>query len=87
MPTFDIPKTFYDYRSEQGLPSPTVVAATKRHYRIRLDDPATAELLDDARHYASDAIDTKAFPHLMGLKSSARSTVRAIETAMEKTNV
>ena len=58
MTTIDIPKSFYDDHSERGLPSPTVVTATKLHYRIRLDDPATAELLDDARHYASDAIDT-----------------------------
>ena len=82
MTLFNIPKTFYNDHSERGLPSPTVVTATKRHYRIRLADTATAELLDDARHYASDAIDTKASPHLMGLKSSARSTVRAIEAAM-----
>ena len=83
MNTFDIPKSFYDYRSEHGLPSPTVVKTTKRHYRIRLADPATAELLSDALHFEPD---TKAFPHLMGLKASARSTVRAIENAMEKTD-
>ena len=86
MNTFDIPKTFYDYHSERGLPSPTVVSTTKRHYRIRLADTATAELLVRRPALRVGAIDTKAFPHLMGLKASARSTVRAIENAMEKTD-
>ena len=82
MTTFDIPKTFYDDRSERGLPSPTVVKATKRHSGSAsaiLPRPSCSTTPCTTRR------DTQS-PHLMGLKASARSTVRAIETAMENTD-
>lgn len=77
----NIPKAFLIDHSERDLPTPSVIKETKKHYRIRLDDPATAELLDDARHYASEAISAADFQHLLGIKSSARATVKAIEAA------
>jgi hypothetical protein len=47
-----IPQKFFVDHSERDLPTPTVVKETKSHFFIKRDDPAWAELVDDARHYA-----------------------------------
>lgn len=47
-----IPQKFFVDHSERDLPTPEIVKETKVHYYIKKDDPAWAELVDDARHYA-----------------------------------
>ena len=52
-----IPRVFADDHAERELPTPELVKAGPRHYLVSQDDPALAELLDDARFYASDEPD------------------------------
>jgi hypothetical protein len=47
-----IPIKFFEDHYARGLPTPDVYHSTKAHYWIRRDDPALAELVDDAKHYA-----------------------------------
>jgi hypothetical protein len=46
-----IPKRFYQDHHERGLPTPEVIKSTALHYWIDLNDPATADLMDDANFY------------------------------------
>jgi len=75
-----IPTVFYTDHSERDLPTPQIQGIKAGGYLIRLDDPATAELLDDAEHYA----DPYGPDGGMGLRSSARATAKAIRKAMTK---
>jgi hypothetical protein len=77
-----IPKGFYDdHVSGRDLPAPPVVSETKRHYVIDADHEAAADLLDDARFYASPdgpCRDVNFDSGYLGLLSSARATVKAL---------
>jgi len=77
---FRIPTVFFTDHSERDLPTPTVHGTKAGGYLIRLDDPATAELLDDAEHYA----DPYGPDGGLGLRSSARATANAIRKAMQQ---
>lgn len=71
-----IPQRFLIDHEERDLPTPEVYKVTKRHFWIDLDDPAVAELLDDARFYSHpDGPDLQ--PD--GLANAARALVRALE--------
>jgi len=72
-----IPPAFIQDHRERDLPTPRVVKATKAKLFIAASDPALAELLDDARHYASFRASDGLVS--LGLISSAKATVRAIE--------
>lgn len=76
--TIRIPHKFFDDHAARELPTPDVVRSTQRHYWIRADDPALAELLDDARYYAGPHGPSD-FDGAYGLRRSARATVKAIE--------
>lgn len=71
-----IPKRFLDDHLERDLPTPEIVRETSFYYFIASSDPAMAELIDDARHYA-DGLDEA--PRSIVL--SARATLRAIRHA------
>lgn len=68
-----LPKRFMDDHQERDLPTPNVVRETKSHYYVDPLDPNLAELLDDAKHYASDVDCAPA-----GIVASARATVAAL---------
>ena len=75
MTTIRIPKRFFDDHRERDLDTPTIARETKAHYFISADDPAVAELRDDAAYYAAEH-----GPDLLppGLKASARATLIAL---------
>jgi hypothetical protein len=47
-----IPCRFFVDHAERELPTPIILRETPRHVWIDTDDPAFAELMDDAKHYA-----------------------------------
>lgn len=71
-----IPKRFLDDHLGRDLPTPKMVRKTSFHYFIASGDPAMAELIEDARHYA-DGLDEAP----RGIVLSARATLRAIRQA------
>jgi hypothetical protein len=71
--TVRIPVAFLNDHDQRALPTPTVVKSTARHAWIRRDDPAFAELLDDARFYAEGNVD--GVPQVV---AAARALVRAM---------
>lgn len=73
-----IPARFYADHMERGLPTPTEQKGTARHVWIDLDDPATAELLSDAEHYAHPYGPDNCS---CGLIASAKATVAALRSA------
>lgn len=72
-----IPHRFFNDHRDRDLPTPEVVRWTNRHLYIRLDDPATPELLNDAEYYA----DPWGPDGGIGLRSSAKATAKAIRAA------
>ncbi len=77
-----IPSRFYEDHVERDLPVPSVIKETQRYIWIDADSPHLSEFLDDAKHYAGDAISLSDFPDLIGVKASAKATVKAIEAAL-----
>lgn len=69
-----IPRTFYDDHVNRELPAPPVVRKTKTHYWIDADHEHAEELADDAEVQ----IDIAEGPEYLGLRSSARATLRAL---------
>jgi hypothetical protein len=53
MATLTIPKAFLVDHMERDLPTPEILGENSRHFTISADDPAIAELRDDAEYYAS----------------------------------
>ncbi len=78
-----IPRAFLDDHAGRDLPTPAIRKTERYHYRIRADDPALPELISDAAHYAGGGIDTRDFPHLLGVVASARATLAAIHKSQE----
>lgn len=74
-----LPRVFYEDHEARELPTPDPLKQTKRHVWVAVDDPDLPELLDDARHYSTEAFYME--PQLHGLGHSARATVKAIEEA------
>jgi hypothetical protein len=74
-----VPAKFYVDHEERSLPTPQEVRRTDRHVWVRRNDPELPGLLSDARYYAHQY-----GPDLCsrGLISSAKATVKAIESAM-----
>lgn len=72
-----LPAMFYADHMDRSLPTPKEVRGTTRHVWVSCDDPALAELLDDARHYAHPNGPDNCSP---GLIASAKATVAAIES-------
>lgn len=75
-------KVFFDDHNDRDLPTPVIVAELANHYVIRLDDPATQELLRDAEFYASPTGPDEEFPY--ALRRSARAVVRELRRAALK---
>lgn len=73
-----LPKVFFVDHRERDLDTPVVVKETARYYFVSKSDQALSELLDDARHYASQNGPDVIFA---GLKSSAKATVKALTEA------
>lgn len=83
MTTLRLPRTFYDDHVARDLPGGIVHNATKSHVHVTLDPLELAELLSDARHYASEwKFMGREFA---GLGASARATVRVIEAELAAT--
>lgn len=82
MPIYRLPPTFYDDHVSRDLPSGEEVRRTKSHVFVNLTDEERAELLSDARHYASPSMGFSAdYP---GLVASARATIKALETDLSE---
>jgi hypothetical protein len=72
-----IPERFYDDHVSRDLPAGLEVERKRSKVRVRADRPTFSEILDDARHqvYMSAELGRE----YLGLVSSARATVRALE--------
>ena len=79
-----IPHRFFIDHVERDLPAPVIVKRTKSHLWIDHNDANFAELRNDAEHYAT-AICTADFPHLLGIVTSAKATIKAIRKASNET--
>ncbi len=77
-----IPWYFCQDHLDRCLPTPEWHKATKAHVWIDLDDPATPELLDDARFYCDPYGPGADDPEYRGLRASAKATVKAIELGL-----
>lgn len=75
MQTVNIPKAFYDDHQERELPTPRLISELSSTYLIDRDDPAFAELVNDAEHYAKDGCDCG-----FGLKMAARALLRRVQS-------
>lgn len=73
--TIRIPERFYTDHLERDLDTPEDIGDNARYAVVRSDDPALAELLNDAEHYAHPS-GPDAAP--AGVVASAKATVRAI---------
>lgn len=73
--TIRIPDRFYTDHVERDLDAPVDIGNSDRYAVVRSDDPALAELLSDAEHYAHP-YGPDAAP--AGVIMSAKATVRAI---------
>jgi hypothetical protein len=70
-----VPAMFYDDHAQRGLPTPAEVDRKGRQVLILAEDPAVAELRDDAAYYA-DPFGPDMLPP--GLRASAKRTVAAL---------
>jgi hypothetical protein len=70
-----IPERFYTDHLERALDTPVDIGDNARYAIVRSDDPALAELLNDAEFYAHPS-GPDAGPK--GVTMSAKATVRAI---------
>jgi len=77
-----LPQRFFDDHSDRGLPTPSVVKSNYTHVWVQANDAALPELLNDAQFYAEEAWDMG--KEYIGIGSSARATVRAIQKAMQQ---
>lgn len=81
--TVRIPRRFYEDHVDRDLPAPPIVRATVRHYFIDATHPDAAELLSDARFYASE------YPYMdayyVGLGRSAQATADALARHIPRT--
>lgn len=69
-----LPRYFYDDHEARALPTPTAQRLTSRNVWVRRDDPNLPELVDDARHYATD-VDSAP----VGIIIAAQAVLRAVE--------
>jgi hypothetical protein len=74
--TVSVPLVFWSDHEDRDLPTPTPTRRDGAKVVIPLYGAETDELLADAEHYAH-----KDGPGSIGLKSSARATVKAISEA------
>ena len=68
---FRIPRGFFDYRRQRGLPVPETTRVTTRNYWIRPNDPVLDAMIEDARGHLR-AVDPP------GLGRAALEFVRAV---------
>lgn len=69
-----VPTAFYTDHMERDLPTPAQVGTRSGRVLIDADDPAVADLCDDARHYAGrNNTDAPAW-----LRRSAAATLTAL---------
>lgn len=76
--TVDVPHRFYEDHVGRDLPPGEVVKHLSGKVRVRLDRSAYDDLLSDARHYASGAMDdmyADDFPTASALIRSAKATL------------
>jgi hypothetical protein len=83
-PAVKVPAYFYMDHMERELPTPNALGSGKTYFWIALNDPATPELLDDARYYCDPYGPGAGDRNYSGLRTSARFTVKAIEKAMRR---
>lgn len=77
----DVPSRFYEDHVGRDLPSGSVVKRLSRTVRVDLDREGFDDLLSDAEHYASGAMDdmyADDFASASGLIRSAAATVRVL---------
>jgi hypothetical protein len=81
-----LPARFWGDHSERDLPAGQVlkIAKDSRRVKIECDVPTLAEILDDARHYASPDGPDVEDPWSLGLKLSAQATVRHVEAYLAR---
>lgn len=84
-PMVRVPAKFFVDHMERELPTPKDLGGGKTYVWIALNDPATDELLDDARYYSDPYGPGAGDRDYAGLRASARATVKAIEKAMKAT--
>jgi hypothetical protein len=81
--TIRIPARFIDDHHDRGLPTPSDSSDSHRYALIRCDDPALAELLNDAEHYAIMTERRGRYDCMpRGIVASAAATVRAIRNVI-----
>lgn len=81
MVKINLPRRFYWDHLERDLPTPEILQSNRAHIVVDAADPAMAEYLDDAEHYATGSMDM--LPP--GLRASAIATVAAIRKATTQT--
>lgn len=76
-----LPATFYWDHVERDLPGGIVLTKSKSKVKVEVTDEELAEILSDARYYASDG--RYMGPNFRGVTASAKATVRAIENLLK----
>jgi hypothetical protein len=82
--TVDLPTRFYEDHCGRDLPGGVIIKTLSRTVRVELDRPTYDEILSDAQHYASGAMDDMYeddFATASALIASAKATVRRLEAA------
>lgn len=75
----ELPPVFYDDHVDRALPAGTLVGANRNGYKIRCTEEELREIYSDAKYYAWLGTQELGREY-MGLVSSARATVRRIDT-------
>lgn len=76
-----LPQRFYDDHRDRDLPSGAEVRRTKSHVNVDVTVGELAEIRSDAQHYVD--IGHQLDREYLGLVSSARATLRAIDQQVE----
>jgi hypothetical protein len=80
--TLIVPERFYTDHVGRGLPAGEAIGRVSSGIVVEFDRAGFADLLDDARFYVEMGV-SEFGPDLLGLISSARATVRKLESFME----
>jgi len=78
--TLRIPERFYRDHADRDLPSGRIVSETSKGLVVELDPEAFKDLLSDAQFYVDMGVGAFG-PEFLGLISSARATIKALEEA------
>jgi hypothetical protein len=73
-----LPPAFYDDHVSRDLPSGVEIRRTSRYVEIEAEDDDLAEIYSDASYYA-DPVGGPNWPEGVGIRASARATVKAMK--------